>query len=65
MGELKYYTREETAEILGVSTRTVHRYVKAGHLRGYIIGDGWRFKPEDIDAFVTRKSNIQDEKEGE
>ena len=62
---MKYYTTEEVADILGVAITTVYTYMKSGDLKGYKVGMYWRFKEEDIEAFVTRKSSrdLQKEKE--
>ena len=44
-------TIREAAEVLRLSTRTVREYVKRGEIRGKIIGNQWRFKRADLDAF--------------
>ena len=44
-------TLKEAAEVLRLSTRTVREYVKRGEIRGKIIGNRWRFKRADLDAF--------------
>jgi excisionase family DNA binding protein len=44
-------TLREAAEVLRLSTRTVRDYVKRGEIRGKIIGNQWRFKRADLDAF--------------
>lgn len=56
--QMKYYTREEVADILGVTARTVYNYVRDGKLKGYRISNRWLFKEEDIDTFVTRVSSF-------
>lgn len=60
MGKLKYYSREEVADILGITTRSVSNYLKSGELVGYKVGMYWKFKAEDIDAFVTRHSSLDE-----
>lgn len=60
MSILRYYSREEVADILGITTRSVSNYVKNGELVGYKVGMYWKFKAEDIDAFVTRYSSLDD-----
>ena len=44
-------TLKEAAEVLRLSTRTVREYVKRGEIRGKVIGNRWRFKRADLDAF--------------
>lgn len=44
-------TLREAAEVLRLGTRTVREYVKRGEIRGKIIGNRWRFRRADIDAF--------------
>jgi excisionase family DNA binding protein len=44
-------TMREAAEVLRLSTRTVRDYVKRGEIRGRIIGNRWRFRRADLDAF--------------
>lgn len=41
----------EAAEFLKLSTRTVREYVKRGEIRGKLIGNRWRFRRADLDAF--------------
>jgi excisionase family DNA binding protein len=44
-------TLREAAEVLRLSTRTVREYLKRGEIRGRIIGNRWRFRRADLDAF--------------
>jgi excisionase family DNA binding protein len=41
----------EAAEVLRLSTRTVREYLKRGEIQGKIIGNRWRFRRADLDAF--------------
>ena len=45
-------TRDEVAELLRLSPRTVAEYVRRGELRGRLVGRRWRFRHEDVDAFL-------------
>ena len=45
-------TKEEVAEFLKVSTRTVDRLVQAGKLPAYRIQTNVRFKQEDVDRYL-------------
>jgi len=47
----RFLTLVEAAEVLRLSTRTVREYVKRGEIKGKIIGNRWRFRREDVDAF--------------
>ena len=43
-------TIAQTASMLQVSPRTIHRWIKAGTLRAFRVGNrGVRIHPEDID----------------
>ena len=44
-------TLKEAAEVLRLSTRTVREYLKRGEISGKIIGNRWRFRRADLDAF--------------
>jgi len=48
---MKFYSKKETAEILGVSTRTIERYLLTGKLKGARLSKGWMISDEDIKAF--------------
>jgi len=41
----------EAAEVLRLSERTVREYVKRREIRGKLIGNRWRFRRADLDAF--------------
>jgi len=51
MPEKMYYTKNETAKILGVHPRTIERYLVAGKLQGARLGKLWKVSDEDIKAF--------------
>lgn len=44
----------DAAKKIGVCTKTIRSWLKAGKLDGYLVGGRYRFKPEDIDAFFKR-----------
>ena len=44
-------TLREAAEVLRLSTRTVREYAQGGEIKGRIIGNRWRFRRADLDAF--------------
>jgi excisionase family DNA binding protein len=47
-------TLRDAAEVLNLSTRTVREYVKRGEISGRIIGNRWRFRRADLDAFFEK-----------
>jgi len=47
-------TLKEAAEFLRLHPRTVREYVRRGELIGHLIGDRWRFRRKDLDAFVEK-----------
>jgi excisionase family DNA binding protein len=48
------YTVEEAAEKLKVSTFTIREYLKSGKIKGFKIGNGWRIKESELEAFVDQ-----------
>lgn len=61
--EERLYSLEEVAERLGVSERTVRRWVKAGDLPAYKPGREYRIKPVDLDEFLEERK-VQPEENG-
>jgi excisionase family DNA binding protein len=59
----KFLTREEVAAALRVHIRTVERWLKAGNLKGYKLGDGktalWRVPERELVAFLEKHANKQ------
>ena len=47
-----YYTVEEVAEKLGVTTRTIRNYQKTNQLKGTKIGGQWRFSYKDVASLM-------------
>lgn len=41
----------------GVSRRHVRELCRTGKLKASRIGNGWRVKPTDLDAFIESRSN--------
>ncbi len=58
-GHEVWLTPPEAAQRAKVSSTTLLRAARRGTLRGYKVADGrlWRFKPEDVDAWVQRLSH--------
>ena len=47
-------TPHDVAELLGVSTATVARLRRSGHLPGVLIGNRYRYEPRDIAEYIER-----------
>ncbi len=45
---------KEVADYLGISRLTVYRWNNAGQLSGFKIGGVWRFKKEEVEAYLER-----------
>lgn len=49
----KMLSVKEVAERLGVSMRTIHRLIAAGHLRSCTIGRSRRISEDDLQTFIA------------
>ncbi|MBO1300443.1 MULTISPECIES: helix-turn-helix domain-containing protein [Enterococcus] len=47
-----YYSVNQLAELLGVTTRSVRNYLREGKLHGTKVGGKWRFSEEDLSDFL-------------
>lgn len=56
------FTPEEVAIKLKVSRRTVYEWLRKGRLHGLRAGQGWRIRPEDLEAFL--QTGTRQKKEG-
>lgn len=52
MEQLKLYNTEEAAELIGVSTRTVKQYARAGRIQARKVGNRWLFAQDSLDRFL-------------
>ena len=60
---MKFYSLKGTAELIGVSVRTMQRYVRDGVLQGAKFGREWRFTEDDImRAYETIKADLVEDK---
>ena len=57
----EFLTIKQVREILGISERTVFRYIKSGDLKGFKAGRGWKFESTDIDAFIEARRHKAEE----
>jgi len=58
--EEKHYNIKEVAEILGISTTTVHNYVKANTFKAVKIGGLWHIKESVIKAYLDGSEKGQE-----
>lgn len=56
--EIDWLSTEETARRLGLTTRTIYRFVDIGQLPAYRFGRVFRFKANDVDEFIEQ-SRVQ------
>jgi excisionase family DNA binding protein len=49
------WTVRQVAEFLSVNERTVYRMAERGDLPAFKVGDAWRFRREDIDAWIAKQ----------
>ncbi|MCY3561897.1 MAG: helix-turn-helix domain-containing protein [bacterium] len=50
--DIDWLSTEDTARRLGLTTRTIYRFVDIGQLPAYRFGRVFRFKASDVDAFI-------------
>lgn len=56
----KFYTLDEIAEMLDVSTRTIRNYINAGKLAAYRFGQAYKVQESDLKTFIEKsKVNIE------
>ena len=58
----KLYTTKEAAELMGVSTRTIFRYMQPDYspqLKAVKIGRAWRIKETDLKEFIEQSKNYK------
>jgi len=49
-------TIKEVAEYLKVNERTIYRLAASNELPGFRVGNAWRFKRSDLDAWVLKQT---------
>jgi excisionase family DNA binding protein len=50
--KIEWLSTQEAAQRLGVTTRTLYRFVDEGSLPAYKMGRVFRLKEADVDAFI-------------
>jgi len=51
--EMIFYTPQEVADLLKLEVGTVYSYIKSGKLPAARIGNRYRIRKSDVDAFIT------------
>ncbi len=57
-------TIREVAEYLKLNEKTTYRLVAEGKIPGFKVGGAWRFKKDEIDAWIKRQSESHTTKKG-
>lgn len=55
MTKEKFLSLEDARKILGVSERSMYRYIHDGRLKAYKIGY-WKIKEQDLQSFIKQSS---------
>ena len=55
INEVKFYSRKDTAEILGITLATLHKYTKQGIVKSHRIGRRVLYKLADIENALTSR----------
>ena len=57
----KFLTLEQARKVLGVSERSMYRFIESGQLKAYKIRY-WRIKEKDLSTFIENRSNVRHNK---
>lgn len=52
------YSINDLIEMFQFSRKTIRKYIKSGELRAVLIGNQYRIKKEDLDAFIDSKKKV-------
>lgn len=56
---MDFLTVEQVATSLGLTEKTVRKYINEGELKAFKLGTSWKITKHDLQAFIQTKSNIQ------
>jgi len=56
-------TLKEVAQYLKLAEKTAYRLAAEGKLPGFKVGGSWRFRKEDIQAWITDQKTSKKERE--
>ncbi len=53
----------EVAKRLRVTPEAVRRWLRAGQLKGFMLGDrgGWRVRAGEVESFISKRETIADD----
>ena len=52
-------TIQEVAEYLKLNEKTAYRLASEGEIPGFKVGGSWRFKRQDIERWIDRKTKAK------
>jgi len=58
MNSREILTVEHVAKLLHLHVMTVYRLAKQGKLPGFKVGGRWRFRQNDLDAWMTDRAQV-------
>ena len=53
----------QCADYLGISPDTMYQYAMEGKIRGFKLGNRWRFKKDMVDAWIKAECDKNDREE--
>ncbi len=59
MSDESFLTTNEVLEYLRIDLRTLYRLIKARQIPAVKVGRQWRFRPNDLDAWLKRRQSAQ------
>lgn len=60
----QFYKTDEVADMLGVTTRSVYRYITTGQLQGVKWGKFWRVSEQSLREFMGRGATAETDTKG-
>ena len=59
--QMEFYTMKQIAEMMNVHPNTVQKWVSAGKLQHYKIGQSVRIRKEDLESFLSEYKKGENE----
>ena len=59
----EFYTVREIADLLGVTVDTIQGYIRRKELIAYRVGDSYRIRKEDLEAFLAKRRTDKPDKD--
>lgn len=57
-------TLKEVASYLKLAEKTAYRLASEGKLPGFKVGGSWRFKREDLEAWIEKQKSVSEQPTG-